>query len=69
MLEITMEILPGREVIFEFFPVGPYVRVTAMDVRTLTEAVVQGPANAPEALLKRNALMRLDYVTRRKGLI
>ncbi len=64
-----MDILPGRQVIFEFFPLGQYVRVTAMDVQTLTEAVIQGAANAPEELLKRNALKRLEYVMKKKGLI
>lgn len=63
------ESLPGREVIFEFFPVGQYVRVSAMDTRTLVEISIQGPASAPEEVLKRNALKRLEYVLRKKGLI
>lgn len=61
--------LAGREVIFEFFPVGHLVKVSAMDTKTLTEIVIQGPANAPEELLKRNALKRLEYVLRKKKLI
>lgn len=59
----------GREVIFEFFPVGHLVKVTAMDTKTLTEIVIQGPANASEEVLKRNALKRLEYVLRKKNLI
>ncbi len=61
--------MQNRQVIFEFFPVGAYVRVTAMDAQTLTEVSIQGPANAPEAMLKQNALKRLEYVIRKKGLI
>lgn len=63
------DILPGREIIFEFFKIGPYVKVTAMDTRTLTEASISGPASAGEAMLKTNALKRLAYVMKKKGLI
>ena len=62
-------ILAGREVIFEFHPVGHLVRVAAMDTKTLTEVVIQGPSTASETLLKHNALKRLEYVLRKKGLI
>jgi hypothetical protein len=61
--------LSGREVYFEFFPLGQFVRVTAMDVKTLTEISIQGPVNAPEDVLKRNAIKRLEYVLKKKGLI
>lgn len=61
--------LKGREVIIEFMPVGNIVRVSAMDTRTLTEIIVQGPASAGEATLKRNAIKRLEYVLKKKGLI
>ena len=63
------ELLHGREVIFEFFPVGNVVRVSAMDAQTLTEISIQGPATAHQDVLKRNALKRLEYVMRKKGLI
>lgn len=63
------EKLQGREVIFEFRPVGHIVRVSAMDVQTLTEITIQGPINAGEETLKRNALLRLEYVLRKKGII
>lgn len=66
---MSKEILAGREVIIEFFPIGQYVKVSAMDVASLTEASIQGPANAPEEILKRNALKRLEYVMKKKGLI
>ena len=63
------DLLQGREVIIEFAPVGNIVRVSAMDVKTLTEAITQGPASAGEDMLKRNALKRLEYVLKKKGLI
>ena len=61
--------LKNREIIFEFFPVGNIVRVSAMDTKTLTEISIQGPASAGEATLKANALKRLEYVMKKKGLI
>ncbi len=61
--------LQGREVIIEFHPVGQFVKVSAMDVKTLTEISIQGPANAGEAALKHNALKRLEYVLKKKGLV
>tara|TARA_Y100001960_G_C14245220_1_gene620182 strand:+ start:420 stop:620 length:201 start_codon:yes stop_codon:yes gene_type:complete len=61
--------MQGREIIFEFHAIGPYVKVSAMDTRSLTEVSIQGPANVGEAILKRNANKRLEYVLRKKGLI
>jgi hypothetical protein len=66
---MSADILQGREIIIEFQPIGGLVKVSAMDVQTLTEISIQGPANAGEQILKRNALKRLDYVLRKKGLI
>ena len=63
------EPLKNREVIFEFFTVGPYVKVSAMDVATMTEATMQGPATTPQAILQREALKKLEFVMRKKGLI
>ncbi len=63
------EKLAGREVIFEFAPVGHIMKVTAMDVATLTEVIIQCPVSAGEAAFKRNALLRLEYVLRKKGVI
>jgi len=59
----------NREVIIEFTPVGSLVKVTAMDTKTLTEISISGPATSPESLLKRNALKRLEYVLKKKGII
>jgi hypothetical protein len=63
------EKLHGREVIFEFSPVGNIMRVSAMDTATLTEVIVQCPITAGEAAFKRNGLMRLEYVLRKNGVI
>lgn len=66
---MSEDALKNREVIFEFVTIGAYVKVTAMDVKTLTEASINGPASTPEPILRRNALMRLEYVLRKKGII
>jgi hypothetical protein len=63
------EILKGREVIFEYRKVGNIMRVTAMDTATMTEIVLQCPVNAGEAAFQKNALMRLEYVLKKKGII
>lgn len=61
--------LQGREIIIEFHPVGHFMKVSAMDTQTLTEISIQGPANTPQDILQRNALKRLEYVLKKKGLI
>lgn len=66
---MAKDLLHGREIIIEFRPVGAVVRVSAMDTRTLTEISIQGPASAGEEILKRNAVKRLEYVLKKKGLI
>ena len=66
---MSKELLQGREIIIEFHPVGMYMKVSAMDVQSLTEVSIQGPASAPESTLKRNAIKRLEYVLKKKGLI
>lgn len=66
---MNKETLAGREVIIEFFPVGNVVKVSAMDTKTLTEVSIQGPSSAGEEMLKRNAIKRLEYVLKKKGVI
>lgn len=66
---MAKDVLQGREVIIEFYPIGAYVKVSAMDVVSLTEISVQGAASASEEALKQHALKRLGYVLRKKGLI
>ncbi len=63
------EAMKGREVIFEFRPVGAIMRVSAMDTATMTEVVIQGPVSAGRDILEKNALMRLEYVLRKAGKI
>lgn len=63
------ETFHGREVILEYHSIGNFVKVSAMDVQTLTEVSIQGPANTPEITLKNNALRRLEYVMKKKGII
>lgn len=63
------DLMKNREVIIEFIPVGQVVRVSAMDTASLTEAVISGPASTPESILKRNAIKRLEYVLKKKGII
>lgn len=66
---MSKEKLHGREIIIEYWPVGQYVKVTAMDAQTLTEVSTQGPVDASEEVLKQNAVKRLEYVLKKKGLI
>jgi len=66
---MSKDIINGREVIIEFFPVGQFVKVSAMDTQTLTEVSIHGPASAGEGVLRNNALKRLEYVLKKKGLL
>lgn len=61
--------LKDREIIIEFFPVGQIVKVTVMDVVSLTEISIQGPKSAGEETLKLNGLRRLEYVLKKKAII
>ncbi len=61
--------LNGREVLLEMIPIGSYMRVTAVDVESMTEVSIQGPRSAMEGVLKNNALRRLEYVLRKNGII
>lgn len=63
------EALKGREVIFEFRSIGNVMKVSAMDVATLTEISVQCPVSSGTAAFKQSALRRLEYVLKKKGLI
>jgi len=63
------ELLKNREIIIEFHPVGSLVKVSAMDVASLTEITIQGPQSAGEKTLQVNALKRLEYVLKKKGIL
>ena len=62
-------LLSDREIIIEFYPLGTYVKVSAMDIQSLTEISIQGPTSTSQETLKHNALKRLEYVLKKKGLI
>ncbi len=56
----------GGEVIIEFYRVGAFVKVSAVDTATLTEVSIVGPPGAGEEVLTRVALRKLDYVLGRR---
>jgi hypothetical protein len=58
-------VTPAREIIFEFYSHGRYVRVTAMDPATLTEVAIVGDPNRGDDALKDTAARKLDYVLAR----
>lgn len=53
-------------VILEFTRIGALVRVSAMDTKTLTEVIIQGPVSAGEARLREVVLKKLDHALRRQ---
>ena len=61
------ESLEGREIIFEFHQIGNIMKVSAMDVKTLTEVIIQAPLNSTDQIMKHNALKKMVYVLRKKG--
>jgi hypothetical protein len=61
--------LADREVIIETHPYGNVVKVSAFDVVSLTEISIQAPKGTSQDIMNRNALKRLEYVMRKKGLI
>lgn len=52
-------------ILFEFHQVGNAVKVTAVHPPSLTEVSIVGSASAGEAMLKRVALRKLEYVMAR----
>ena len=56
-----------KEVIIEFQRVGAYVKVSAIDPDSLTEVSIVGDPHAGEAMLKRLAVQRLEYVLARQA--
>ena len=49
-------------ILIEFYYVGDYVKVSAIDPRTNTEASIVGDPSVGEARLKQLALQKLRYV-------
>lgn len=50
------------EYLIEFHPIGAYVKVTAIDPESGTEASIVGDGNAPQKHLEQLAVKRLLYV-------
>ena len=53
------------DVIIEFYQVGAYVKVTAVDTATYTEVSIVGDPTRSEDALKRAAIRKLEYVLKR----
>lgn len=57
----------GREVIFEYLPIGASVKISAIDVETGTEVSVIGPSSGSRMELERVALRKLNYMLEKKA--
>ena len=55
------------EVLFEFIPMGAYVKVCAVDAKSGIEVTVVGDARATQAELQRTALRKLEFVMAKKS--
>jgi len=55
----------NNEYLIEFRQIGQIVKVTAVDPASQTEATIQGPASAGQALLARNAIRKLEYLLKK----
>ena len=54
--------MAGGEIYVEFVVQGGVVKVTAIDPKSLREAVVMGPAGASRAALSDAAMRKLRYI-------
>jgi len=54
------------EIYVEFIVQGSFVRVTAIDPASGTEAVTMGPAGAPRATLADAAIRKLKFMLQKK---
>ena len=54
--------MSGNEYIIEFKPQGRYVRVTAVDPVTGTEAVIVGDARESQQVLEHTAIRKLEFL-------
>ncbi len=55
------------EVIIEFYRVGAFVKVSAVDTATLTEVSIVGDPACGDEALKRAVVRKLEYVLARKN--
>lgn len=51
--------------IIEFVPQGRFVKVSAVDPATGTEAVIVGDAIKPQALLEHIAIQKLEFLLKK----
>jgi hypothetical protein len=56
-----------RDALFEFHRIGAFVKVTAIDTETGIEVSIVGPSNGGDALLRANALRKLEAALRRNA--
>lgn len=52
----------ASEYLIEFIPQGRYVKVTAVDPVTGTEAIIVGDASQPQSILERTAVQKLEFI-------
>lgn len=57
----------GAEIYIEFIVQGAFVKATAIDSKTGTEASIMGPAGAARADLSAAALRKLEYVLKKQN--
>ncbi len=55
------------DIIIEFYRVGAFVKVSAVDTATFVEVSIVGDPACSEATLKRVVLQKLEYVLERRG--
>jgi hypothetical protein len=58
--------IPESAILIELQPRGAFVKVTAMDQRTLTEVSIVGDASKSQSELKQLAAQKLRYVLARR---
>lgn len=56
-----------HEVLFEFHRIGAFTKVMAIDAQSGVEVSIVGPTGSSEAVLRANALRKLEAVMRRMG--
>lgn len=56
-----------NEIYFEYVVQGAYVKVSAIEPETKTEAVVVVPRGLPEEQMKYQALQKLNYILKKKA--
>ncbi|KZD09847.1 DUF6898 family protein [Oceanibaculum pacificum] len=54
-------------VIFEFYPIGSYVKVSAIDPRTMVEVSIVGDPARGETALRHAAMQKLRYVLEKRA--